>query len=34
MEAYSIVKTLVQLELMEEAGKLGRAAAYRIKNFE
>ncbi len=34
MEAYSIVKTLVQLELIEEAGKLGRAAAYRIKNFE
>ena len=33
-EAYSIVKTLVGLGLLEESGKIGRAAAYRIKYFE
>ena len=31
MDAYSIVKTLLHIGLLEEAGKLGRAAAYRIK---
>ena len=34
MDAYSIVKTLVQLGLLEEAGKKGRAAAYRVANNE
>ena len=31
IDAYSIVKTLVHLGLLEEAGNLGKAAAYRIK---
>lgn len=31
-DAYSIVKTLVYLGFFEEAGKIGRAAAYRIKD--
>jgi hypothetical protein len=30
-DAYSIVKTLTYLSLFEDAGKLGKAAAYRIK---
>jgi hypothetical protein len=31
MDAYSIVKTLVHIGLLEEAGSLGRAAAYKVK---
>ena len=31
MDAYSIVKTLLYIGLLEEAGNLGRAAAYRVK---
>ena len=30
-DAYSIVKTLVFLDFFEEAGKIGRAAAYKLK---
>ena len=32
IDAYSIVKTLCHLGLLEEAGNLGRAAAYKRKN--
>ena len=34
MDAYSIVKTLLHIGLIEEAGNLGRAAAYKIKSNE
>lgn len=32
MDAYSIVKTLCMMELIEECGKIGRATAYKRKN--
>lgn len=32
MDAYSMVKTLCGLDLVEECGNIGRAQAYRIKN--
>ena len=31
MDAYSIVKTLIHIGLLEESGNLGRAKAYRVK---
>ncbi len=34
MDAYSIVKTLCELELVEEYGSIGRAQAYRRKNTD
>ena len=34
MDAYSIVKTLLHLGLLEEHGNLGRAAAYKISDRE
>ena len=34
IDAYSIVKTLIHIGLLEESGNLGRAKAYRVKNYE
>ncbi len=34
MEAYSMVKTLCGLDLVEECGSIGRAQAYRRKKYE
>lgn len=34
MDAYSIVKTLLHIGLIEEAGNLGRAAAYKVRGRE